>query len=78
MKALVQLLTSSLQPLAVSIADAARLLALSPHTIRLYVRQGKLQVVHFGRRISIPMNEIERLAREGVPTHPKTPSTEEN
>ena len=71
-----QALTASLKPLAVSIPEAARLLGLSPHTIRFYIRQSKISPVRFGRRVSIPMSEIERLAREGIPAHPATPSKE--
>ena len=76
MNAALQVLSATLQPLTVPIPEAARLLGLSPHTIRAYVRQGKIQVVRFGRRIAINMSEIERLSREGVPAHPETPSEE--
>ena len=76
MSAVLQALTASLKPLAVSIPEAARLLGLSPHTIRAYIREDKIRVVRFGRKISISMSEIERLAREGVPAHPATPSKE--
>ncbi len=69
-------LTKPVAPLAVTIPEAARLLGLSPHTIRFYVRKGKITPVRFGRRVSIPMTEIERLAREGVPANPETPSKE--
>ena len=76
MSAALQVLTASLQPLAVSIPEAARLLGLSPHTIRAYIREDKIQVVRFGRRIAINMSEIKRLASEGIPAHPETPSEE--
>ncbi len=65
-----------MEPLAVDIGEAGRLLGISPHTVRLYVRQGKIRAVRFGRRLSIPMAEIERLARVGVPPCPQTLSTE--
>ena len=78
MNTISQLVSSSLRRLAVSIPHAAEMLDLSPHTIRWYIRQGKIRPVRYGRRISIPMSEIERLAREGIPAHPETPSTEEN
>ena len=67
MNAVLQSPNLSLQPLAVSVPDAAAMLGLSPHTIRWYIRHGKIRPVRFGRRLSIPMSEIERLAREGVP-----------
>lgn len=66
----------SLPPLAVSIPEAAHLLNLSPHTIGSYVRRGIIRPVRFGRRVTIPMTEIERLAREGVPSHQEIPSKE--
>ena len=56
-----------LTPLAVSIPEAASLLGISPHTVRHYIRQGKIQPIRFGRWLSIPMSEIERLAQEGIP-----------
>ena len=76
MNAVLQVLTATLQPLAVSIPEAARLLGLSPHTIRAYIREDKIRVVRFGRKISISMSEMERLAREGVPAHQEIPSEE--
>lgn len=76
MNAVLQSPSPSLQPLAVSIPEAARLLGLSPHTIRWYIRHGKIRPVRFGRRLSISMSEIERLAREGIPPCPQTPNTE--
>jgi hypothetical protein len=53
-------------PLAVSIPEAARLVGLSPHTIRWYIRQEKISPIRFGRRLAIPMLEIERLAKDGI------------
>ena len=76
MNAILQPSTASLQPLAVSIPEAARLLGLSPYTIRWYIRQGKIHPTRFGRKIPILMTEVERLACEGVPAHPKTPNKE--
>ncbi len=59
-----------MEPLAVDIKEAARLTSLSPHTIRWYARTGRIRSVRCGRRIIIPLAELERLAREGVPTQP--------
>ena len=67
-----------MEPLAVDVKEAGRLLGISQHTVRHYIRQGKINPVRYGTRITVPMTEIQRLAREGVPAHPKTPSTEEN
>ena len=72
-----QALTATLQPLAVSIPEAARLLGISPHTVRHYIREDKIRVVRYGRKITILMTEIERLAREGVPPQPDLQATPE-
>ena len=56
-----------MEPIAVGIEDAAKLVGLSKFTIRAYVRRGWLTATRCGRRIIIPMAELERLAREGVP-----------
>ena len=63
-----------MEPLAVDVKEAGRLLGISHYTVRNYIRQGKINPVRFGRRVSIPMSEIERLSREGVPAHQETPS----
>ena len=73
MNSVLQSPSPPLTPLAVSIPDAAAMLGLSPHTIRWYIRHGKIRPVRFGRRVSIPMAECERLAREGVSARPETP-----
>ena len=44
-----------------SVEEAAETLALSPWTIRLYVRQGKIRPVRIGRRVLIEPREIERI-----------------
>lgn len=56
-----------MEPLAVDIREAARLTSLSPHTIRAYIRKGKrIRAVRVGRRVLIPVAELERLVREGI------------
>ena len=50
---------------AVGIAEAARLLRVSPYTVRLYI-QGKIHAVHFGRRVLVPMESIQNVLKEGV------------
>lgn len=59
-----------MEPLAVDVREAGRLLALSPHTIRAYIRKGRIKAVRVGRRVLVPAAELERLAREGVPAQP--------
>ena len=51
---------------AVGIAEAAHLLGVSPYTIRLYISQGKIHAVHFGRRVLVPMESIQKVLKEGV------------
>lgn len=46
------------------IKAAARLLAISPWTVRLYLRQGKLRAVRIGRRVLIEPAELERFVEE--------------
>lgn len=48
-----------------SIEQAAEMLALSPWTVRLYVRQGKIRPVRIGRRVLIEPPEIRRIIEEG-------------
>lgn len=44
-----------------SVSETARLLNVSKHLVYEAVRQRKLKVVHFGRRIIIPANSIKLL-----------------
>ncbi len=55
-----------MEPLAVSVRDAARLTSLSPVTIRLYIRTGRLDATKVGRRVLVPMDSLQRLVREGT------------
>jgi len=41
--------------------DAARILAVSPWTVRAYIRQGKLRPVRFGRLVRIDEMELQRF-----------------
>lgn len=50
------------------IKDAARLLAVSPWTIRSYIRKGKLRPVRIGRLVRLEETELSRFvagARDG-------------
>jgi excisionase family DNA binding protein len=51
-----------------SVEEAAESLGLSPWTIRLYVRQGKIRPVRIGRRVLIEPDEIQRVITEGKDT----------
>lgn len=48
-----------------SIEEAANILSLSPWTVRVYVRKGKINPVRIGRRVLIEPCEIARVIEEG-------------
>jgi excisionase family DNA binding protein len=56
-----------MEPLAVDLDEGARLVGLSKHTLRAYVRRGVLNATRCGRRIILQVEELRRLVREGVP-----------
>jgi excisionase family DNA binding protein len=47
------------------VKDAAQLLAVSPWTIRAYIRQGKLRPVRIGRLVRLEEQELQRFVAEG-------------
>lgn len=56
-----------MERLAVDIETAAKMTSLSPHTIRKYIRKGnRIRVVRFGRRVLVPVIELQRLINEGL------------
>ena len=55
--------------LAVDVREAGRLLSISPYTVRAYIRKGYIRSVKVGARVIVPVEEIHRVAREGVPNH---------
>jgi excisionase family DNA binding protein len=55
-----------MEPLAVSVHEAARLLSVSPRSIRRWVKAGRVQAVRLSTRVLLPVTECERLAREGL------------
>ncbi len=62
---------AQLAPLAVSIEEAARLVGLSPHTIRAYERKGLIKATRLGTRVLIPVSELHRLIEIGCPSPSK-------
>ena len=60
--------TETTRPLTVNVEEAGRLLSLSPFTIRLYLKTGRLKGVRFGRRIAVPLSQIQELALNGAPS----------
>lgn len=55
----------------VSVKEAASSLGVSQEFVKRLYRRGELRAVHLGRAVRIPRYEIERVAREGVPTRRK-------
>ncbi len=45
--------------------SAARLLSISPWTVRSYIHDGKLKPVRIGRRVLLSEDELERLIARG-------------
>lgn len=54
------------KPLAVGVDEAAKLLGVSPFTIRNYISSGMLRAVRVGRRVLVPMEVLEKVMVEGV------------
>ena len=48
------------------VGSAARLLAISPWTVRAYIRQGKLHPVRIGRLVRLTSEELERFIQEAM------------
>lgn len=63
--------TSELEPLAVTITKAAQLLSLGRSTLYPYVKAGYVRTIPAGCDLRVPMDEVRRLAREGLPPLPK-------
>jgi len=60
-------MTDSIRPITVGIADAASAIGISPHTARRWIADGKLFGKHLGRRVVVPVKELERLV-DGAPS----------
>jgi len=43
------------------LVEAAKVLAVSPWTVRAYIRQGKMSPVHIGRLVRLEPSEIQRF-----------------
>ena len=65
-----------MEPLAVSIAEAARLVGLRKYTVRQYVQKGLIHAVWVGRRVLVPLTSLERLVEKGVPGRPARSRTQ--
>jgi excisionase family DNA binding protein len=47
------------------VISAARLLSISPWTVRSYIHNGKLRPVRLGRRVLLEEAELERFVADG-------------
>jgi excisionase family DNA binding protein len=52
------------------VKNAAVLLAVSPWTVRAYIRAGKLKPIRLGRLVRLDEEEIQRFVREAAGTNP--------
>ncbi len=52
----------------VSVPEAARILSLSPWTIRAHVKRKSIMATRCGRRVLVPKAEIARIRQEGLPS----------
>jgi excisionase family DNA binding protein len=47
--------------LAVSVEEGAGMLSVSTRTMRSWIADGRVRAVHLGRRVVVPVVELERL-----------------
>jgi len=55
----------------VDLKEAGRLLSISPWTVRVYIKSGKLIPVRIGRRVLLQETELQRFV-EAAKAHPVT------
>jgi excisionase family DNA binding protein len=61
-----------MEKLGVSLDEAAKLTSVSAFTLRRQIKCGTLKVARIGRRLVIPVSELEKLVRPaGDPTATK-------
>jgi excisionase family DNA binding protein len=59
-----------------SVVDTARTLAISPWTVRLYIRAGRLNPVRIGTRVLLEQSELERFIAASKAVPPSTTSAQ--
>jgi excisionase family DNA binding protein len=52
--------------LSVGLQEAESMTGISQHTFRKLVKRGKVRVARIGRRIVIPITELEKLVKPGA------------
>jgi len=62
----VRLFREKITPRLVSLPDAAQALGVSERFLRILERRGKVRLTRIGRRVMMPVAEVDRLAAEGA------------
>lgn len=57
---------STTTPRLLTVPQAATALALSRHTVRVWIAARRIAVVRLGRAVRVPASEVERLLNEGL------------
>lgn len=58
--------SSSVEQLLIPLDTAARLLGISPHTLRKWHKTGRIPATRLGNRIMFRPDTLEQAARKGV------------
>ena len=62
-------MTDQVKPKLYSLNDSGHVLGdTSPWTLRAHIRAGNIRVTRLGNRIFISATELDRVAREGLPS----------
>jgi excisionase family DNA binding protein len=51
-----------------AIQEVAKVLSISPWTVRAHLRRGNIRPVRCGRRVLVHREEVDRVSRQGLPT----------
>jgi excisionase family DNA binding protein len=60
-----------MEPLAVDVREAGRLLSISPRTIRRHIQSGRIKAVRVGRRILVPVEALMQTLSEAARQEPR-------
>ena len=61
------------EPQVVSVSSFVKATQIAQSTFYKYAAAGAIQTVKLGKRRFVPIAELERILREGMPTVPKEP-----
>jgi excisionase family DNA binding protein len=50
-------------PMVVDVLEASRLLSLSIHTVRSFIRRGVIPSIKLGRRVLVPVASLQRITK---------------